>query len=412
MSLKIGRATFEDPRAVTVQGDTVTFSLDLLGTSLADLQAIRQQLLGLDENDDEAIVPVTWSEDSAFDGFYEVLSVDVPTSDAQLLDFYITNCRVALERVAGYSNPTFEAVATNVTRTNSHAMSGAALLYLPGSVTYDIDGLSGIAASDTRAAADGTTVTVLTAGDPNGKSYRFDVAAADYYKAACSIEVEYSGTWYPVVGRQIPRATRFRISNGIVRLTSASSGTGATFEIWNGSAWVSWNVSLTDGSNLPYALGRTTPSMNPGLSARDIPVTVLRNSPEQVTVRQTTFSDSITFTLQRGHRHLTIHWTVATNVTGTASVGVGLSGAGTGGTATTGGIYTTTGSSSTQVIFANTATVTNDTANTRTRNTTGALSGTMFIGGFVGGGTGLNTITNTVLQMMSGVNWRQRVVAR
>jgi len=115
---------------------------------------------------------------------------------------------------------------------------------------------------------------------------------------------------------------------------------------------------------------------------------------------------------------VTISWSVANNTTGPMSFGIGLSGAGTAATAGTGFVHTTGGVGGTQALFSVTGAVltpsdTRDTTNTRIRNSTAALSGTSFAGGVVTAPpTGLNSINGLVTQMMSGLNCRQRVIAR
>lgn len=410
MSLTIGRTVLADPDDVKVNGDDVSFTVELDTTTVADMRAKRQRLANLVGNSDEEVVPVIWSEDAAFDGFYVPVSLSLPSQAVMLSNGYIPPVTVALRRLGGgYANPTFEVTATNVTRTNGHALTNLAPVFIPSdTVTYDIDGFGSVALSNSRPTADGVTMQVLECGNPNGRSYRFDVAPADYYRATCVIEVEIDGAWQIVTGRQVPRATRFRMSNGMIRLTSASASVGSTVEAWNGSAWVSFGVSFYSGSTA-RAIGRFTPGSFGG-SARDIPVSVLRNTPEQITLRQATFSDQVTFSMLRGARHFAAHWTVSNNVTGPDQIGVGLTTA-AGGFVLDAGVQSAT-TSLASLIFATAAAETADTVNTRTRNTVAALSDTIFVGYQLSGDTDLNTALSVQRQMMSGVNWRQRVVSR
>lgn len=408
MTLTIGRASGLRPtRSSPLLGSVIDIDGTIVAASVAELRARRQQLIGLLDNPDEEVVPILWSTDPSYDGFYRIRNANVrhigPTGSPR------ANFRVTAERVGGYANPVFEVVASNVTRTNGHSATGAAVLYVPDTVVYDIDGFSSIASQGTRPTADGTTMQVLATGDPNGRSYRFNVAPADYYRATCTVEIEVGGVWQLVVGTQVPRSTRFRISNGIVRLTSANSGTWAQFEAWNGSAWISQGITMVDPFGMARSLGRWTPGL--GAALADLPVTVLRNSPEAVVVRQSSYSDQVSYSLLRGARHVTIPWATSNNVTGATTVGIGMA---SGVAGTDGGGYVTanTGSGNVGLMFAVAAADTVDTTNTRVRNTTGALSGTVFAGCTVGGGvdTTLSTAFNVFGQMMSGVNWRQRVV--
>jgi hypothetical protein len=407
MTLTIGRASGLRPtRSSPSLSNTIDIDGTIIAASTTELRTRRQQLVGLVDNPDEEVVPILWATDPSYDGFYRIRDVVVrqvgPTGSAR------ASFRVSAERVGGYANPVFEVVASNVTRTNGHSATGAALLYVPDPAFYDIDGFSSVSAFGTRPTADGINVQVLATSDPNGRSYRFNVAPADYYRASCTVEVEVGGAWQLVVGTQIPRATRFRISNGIVRLTSANSGTGATFEAWNGSAWISQGITLVDSLSTLRALGRWAPGMS---AVGDLPVTVVRNSPEAVVVRQSGYSDQVSYSLLRGARHVTVPWAGSSNVSGTTTVGIGMT---TGIAGSDGGGYVTanTAVSNVGMMFATAAADTVDTTNTRVRNTTAALAGTLFVGCTVGGGvdTTLSTAGNVFLQMMSGVNWRQRVV--
>jgi hypothetical protein len=413
VTLLIGRTVLDDPDEVKVSGDEITFVADLLCSSPVEMQVKRQQLANLVGNKDEEVIPLVWSDDPTFNGFYRVKSVNLGSHPVMLTTGYVPPATISLQRIGGgYANPTFEVIGTSIVRTNGH---GASLgltpsLFIPDSVTYDLDGFSSVATSDTRPAADGATVQILATGDPNGRSYRFDVSPESYYQASCLVEVEVGGVWFPVVGRQAPRSVRWRISNGVVRITSASSGAGATFEAWTGSAWVSQGISLLETGITPRPIGRWTPGLGAGAS-RDIPVTVLRNSPETVSLRQSTFSDQVTYSLIRGDRHMTMHWSVSSTATLPTRVGVGMT-AGVAGTDPGNRVVANSGPSSVRMMFATAAADTTDTTNTRVRNTTDAYSDTLFAGAVVPPATGLNSDLQVFLQMMCGVTWRQRVVAR
>jgi hypothetical protein len=388
----------------TVDGDT------------AQSDAVRQQLNGMLGNADEMAFPVTFTVDPRIDGFYQVTGADIserPSSPTTGAFGY----SLQLQRIGGgFGNPTFEVSCTNVTRTNAHGIPGAPLVIVPGdgsSLTYDITGFGSIGSFDTRATADGIGVYLMSVGDPNGRAYRFDVTPADYYRATCSIETLFGSTWFPVIGRQIPLSYQWRISNGLVRFTSGTAGTQATMELWNGSAWASWPIGYWDGSGV-RKIGRTAPGYT---NERAIAVTVLRNSPEQVVIRQQAFDGVVTWTIARGARHATISWSVANNTLGPYSFGVGLV-TGQAGTAISGtaAVHTTAGVSATQALFACAGATTAggvDTANTRIRNTAAALTGAVFAGGVVTPPpSGINALSAQAAQMLAGLNCRQRAIAR
>lgn len=413
MSLTIGRATLADPDDVKVSGDQVTLELELDAGNVAEMKAIRQQVSGLVGNPDEDVFPLTWSEDPSFDGFYRVTGVNLGSSPLMLTNAYLPPGSVALQRVGGYSNPTFECVrSTPVTRTNAHSFTGTSLIVVPGtgtSYTFDVPDYS-FAAYDTRASADGVTLNVSTS---TYNWYRFDVAPDEFYSACCKIEIEYDGTWYPVVGQQIPRSTRFRIGNELVRFTSGDSTDEATFEMWNGSSWSSFEVSFYDSSSNKRKIGRYTPGMDGwSTTARDIPVTIVRNGPEQVAVRMATWDDQVTFSLGRGDLHMTIHWSTRGSADWVGNVSYGLAmTTNTAGTSRTGGIEINAGTYRPLFIMAEARTA--DTTNGRIQASSGASFGTMCIGALIGASpSAFGTYAQLSAQMMAGTSWRQRVVPR
>lgn len=413
MSLTIGRATLADQADVTVDGDTLTVRVLLGASSVTQMKVLRQQIAGLAGNPDEDVFPVISTLDSTLDGFYRVTGVSIPSHAVTYVSGFVPPATITLQRVGGgYSNPTFECVrATPVTRTNAHSFTGSSLIVVPGdgtTYTFDVPDYS-FAAYDTRASADGVTLNVSTS---TYNWYRFDVAPADFYKACCKLEIEYDGTWYPVVGQQIPKSTRFRIGNELVRFTSGDSTNEATFEMWNGSAWTSHEVSFYDSGSNKRKIGRFTPGMDGwSTTARDIPVTIVRNGPEMAAVRMGTWDDQVTFSLGRGDLHMTMHWsTRGSDWVGNVSYGLAMT-TNTGGTSRTGGIEINAGTYRPLFIMAEARTA--DTANGRIRATSGASSGTLCIGALIGGSpTAFGTYSQLSTQMMSGTSWRQRVVPR
>jgi hypothetical protein len=67
-------------------GDRVQVSGDVWCDSVAEAFAARQQILGLADNPDEPLVPVSWVEDASLDGIYEVVASSVNTEQMTLLN--------------------------------------------------------------------------------------------------------------------------------------------------------------------------------------------------------------------------------------------------------------------------------------------------------------------------------------
>jgi hypothetical protein len=118
MTITIGRCTGlrPAPRFPARSGDRVVIRGSILAASLDELKARRQQLLGLEGDVDDPIVPVTWSTDSTLDGFYRVAGVSVEQigpSSVPRATFSVT-----LEAISGNTAPLVEIDASAVVRTN------------------------------------------------------------------------------------------------------------------------------------------------------------------------------------------------------------------------------------------------------------------------------------------------------
>ena len=302
MSLTVGRVVLDDAATVATAGDQVSLTTDVVASSLADLQARRHQLLGLVGDIDDPIVPVTWSEDPSFDGFYQVEDVSLPNTEIQYATFYMQTVTIGLRRIPGYSAPLVEIDASAVVRTNGCGATAGepaaiASAWHSSASTYDSFTVGGTL-SGFRTGADGD---VYFAGQPapfTRTSNAFP-AIASRYSGACRIEVRYGGSWYTVVGQQVPSlsAGNWRISNSLVRFTYATyTGTAATLgglqvEVWDSGAWrdtVTMKLGTWDGSAFTDAVwvggdGIGT-SQTPSGATQALPVRVLRNSPETVTI--------------------------------------------------------------------------------------------------------------------------------
>lgn len=413
MSFTIGRFTApSEPTSVDIDGNTVTFGFHVIpaAATVAALQPLRQQMLGLVENRDEEVVPIVWSADDSFDGFYRVVGVQAPSDQMMINAGRTMNCSVTLERLTDYANPTFEVTVQSVVRTNGHGIStpSTVVAYAPDE-TFD-PGPDLTSASEWSRPPDFTFSVTATArayriaAPLSLTAWRYSAAPVDYYGGACLLEVKYSdGNWYPVTGRQVPYALDWRISNGLVRLTAAPSTTAAdgTFEVYaSGSGWESIGVEHSDG----VRLGRA-----PNLDDAQ-PLQILRNSPEQVSVKIQAGERFVVWTLQRGAHVALGAWGARV----AQQWGLAMSSA-VGGTNVTGGIRVTSNDANgNRVVFAMAAAHTTDTGVTSIVNTSTATSGNFGLGIELGGSSAAagNQAANIVDQYFGAVSWRQRVVNR
>lgn len=249
MSFKLGRVTLEEPFTLRQSGDTLNVEgLARCGTPAA-ARAVRQQLLGLVGNVDEPVVPVTSSE-SGVDGYYRVAGITADTPRGGLSHLQWT---AGLERVSDYSMPMIESVllAPDTIRDNDHSVANSRVYHvLP--VTATQRSLS-VGIEPTFSSEDGDMSIVSTATDdisfPSTTAELIDgieqylLAPGDWYDGACRLELDYAddGTFRQVVGRQIPNLPgeqRWRVSNGIIRITLEDSlDMVLGVSRWTGSVW-------------------------------------------------------------------------------------------------------------------------------------------------------------------------------
>lgn len=421
MTLVVGRVQLEDPDDVEVDGDRVTFTVEPTSADGYELMARRQQLAGLVDNPDEPVIPVVWDQDSSFNGFYRATGVSVGSVEVGLTTGYMPPAQITLERVAGYGLPAFEVMLQSVVRTNGHGITtpnvivagtladaSLAIGFFDG--RPDLVGLSTFTRDSTIAAVDWTLH--YKAAPQALTAYRWSLPAEYYYRDAATIEVEYnygSNTFFTLVGNQIPPGLMWRISNGMVRLTVAPKTSTGTFEVLNTSGvWELRTVGHYDSGWSRTEIGRWG-----GYTTGLMPATVLRNSPEQVTIAVPgSGGGEMVYSLQRFARLVTCAWSAPT----ATQVGVGLGLAHTAaGTNITGGIRATANDpNGNRMVFGVDAAKTTNTAITAVVNTTPATSGTLFIGCELDGSTATtkNTAADLVDQFIGQVSWRQRVIAR
>lgn len=325
MTIKIGRfgngaAGYTVPTPMRVQ-PRGSGEWDLSGvvqcSSAAQMKAVRQNVLGLGELD-EPVVPVEFSDDTDFDGFYEVTSSSVDTS-AEFVSKNRVAWSVGLRRIPDYALPQIEAVLFGSFRSNSHAITPLSLLWFPSSafnVYASISPSRNSFGTVTRTTDDGSVLGYYPRSGSSSAAERatlqYMIGPSDWYDGACRVEVNYGGTYYPVVGRNpysLLSSTGWRITNG--RLRVAPSATAGRLDVsvydTSGAAWETTTFKLytsTGGSDIDAILT----------------FAILRNSPEEVVVRlglqesitavvPTKFRHTLDLTLRRGEHHVECYWT-------------------------------------------------------------------------------------------------------
>lgn len=311
MSLTIGRVELDCPYNIVHEGDRLSFLVDvdgyLTGASLDVAKVYRQQLLGLVDNPDEPVVPITWSDDSDWDGYYQIGSVQIVPTEVYLTDGYVRHFTVAVSatRVSGgfadATNELFCLLVGSTDLTTGDAVSAdpfavgmVGAVWVPA--THPVTDWYATDESRSAADVDMYQVSVGSLGDAESQSFGLSTtpAPADHYDGSCVIESYVGGAYVPVVGRQVPSEyASTRVSNGMVRAWVNDSGE-VEVENWDGTTWRNKTYDLT------YDSGAAT-------IEAPVSMTVLRNSPDMVTVRFTcprTGSDDtkalLSFSVRRG----------------------------------------------------------------------------------------------------------------
>jgi hypothetical protein len=255
----------------------------------ADLRLVRHQLLGLVE-DTARPHPVTDTADPGIDGWYQVRAVDVPTSGDYLIALALP-WRLKLRRLAA-GPATLELGRLGIARRGLTATAHdvtAFDLSADGGWRVSTNAFSSSTASTAAvAASDGSTLTLMRAvavdivSGVNGDNspWFFGMPPGRMLRGACRLSTSADGTtWRTVIGTPFDQ-TRWRIENGVCRITGSTSGTEDIIVeawdpdsggAWQGRAW-SFGLDATFGWRNSYGLRG---------------VQVLRNTTERLTLRLT-----------------------------------------------------------------------------------------------------------------------------
>lgn len=251
--------------------------------------AVRDRLLALVNSKDEPAVPVTWTEDSSVDGWYRVNGATVDYSAASLNDGY-ASWTCDLELIDGL--PQIELLTTFGVITNDESIFNSSLnaadergLYT-GIPNAAIDWSAGsvsrqVKTSQTRTASSGVVRMLygVVSSLPATLVHSYTVEPADAYAGACSITGTYAGVASQLcLGRNMGPTTGLVLSNGLVR-AQLSSG-ALQVQVYDAGTW----RTLGPSTFVISALSNIGPSYTWTWSGAS-QVVVLRNSPEQCSVR-------------------------------------------------------------------------------------------------------------------------------
>ena len=232
----------------------------------------RQQILGLADNPDEPIVPLAYSPDPSIDGYYRVVGSSVSTENLPMGRF---DWSISLVRVAGFAAPSFESVLLGSLRVNSHGIvTGTSVPWhaVPAATSYyDIGGALGTEGYRT---GDNILAVIHNGSGLYDARARWAVPPSFFYKGAATLEV--GTTLSTTVGHQIrDLPENWRLSNGLLRVTPVAGTARLDISCHNTATWDT-PIRVSIGRGVIGVLDEFVEWAS---------VTVLRNSPESVSIR-------------------------------------------------------------------------------------------------------------------------------
>lgn len=266
-------------------GDTARLTGTFKGTTATHAGVVAYQVKGILENPDEQAVPFIASSAPLLTGFYRVTGGSIEQTPEMYRSFWF-NYTLELERVPGVASPVIESRLVGALRSNAHSITTASMVQWWATPT---DAVMDRVASVSTASRTGEGSSVRL-NYVSGSLVMVDAtptwqcAAGDYYDMAARVEVTYDGnTWLRLPGRQIGIAvaasnTGWRINNGFVRVTYGGGNGLLSVQHYSAAAgaWLTAKIyALTIGvsPSTPVAMGAIQT------------ITILRNAPEEVTVR-------------------------------------------------------------------------------------------------------------------------------
>lgn len=283
MSLQVGRlgltTSMRSPSAVSqASGGEVSVSGFITGTTLADVEALVQQTLGLGTTP-ERWVPVVATHNPRLDGVYEVVDVaihDVLGASPPNGNWY--EAALNLRRFPqGFAAPWTQSLLRGALRTNAHSVTtgGTTPWHAVPSTAQGYHAAGVAVGSPVSRVGDGGTAAVYLPGSQvfyNAEpTYR--VPLADWYKMAATVKVGATAPEaHPVVGSQtIHSPDGWRIENGLLRVQSLGGFGTLVLTCHDGAVWSAGagvNLGAWTGGT-PFSSGSFTP-VGPILSARAI----------------------------------------------------------------------------------------------------------------------------------------------
>lgn len=397
-------------------GDTLTLS-GTLGDQGTKTQGrvLRAQFQGLADRVGD-VLPVTFGDSPELDGWYEIGRPSISTDGASF-ESGVFDLSIDLTRVSRSANVLQEMRLLGAGRTNSHTFTTVRRgWYSPGVNAYAIDdGTYSVNAPtrNPRTGADGAMLVVVD--NASGVSLfdataRWRVAADDYYDGGCTILRAVEGTYYRVVGEQIPAGYEGTWAMGNSLLSILGSTTAGKVE---------WSMLWHDGAN--YESFKTFRITNDSSWTEHgygpVGMQIIRNNVDVAAIRvfygaiNTANQFWLDISVRRGARHAEFRWHGQDTVAGSLAWGVKLTSAEAGTNHTSGIHATSADAAGNKYILTSPSTVTTDTTNGRMRLSSNSTDFRFMVGAeMAGAGANFDDFTAIVYQYMGAVSTRQRAV--
>lgn len=425
-SMTIGQVGIDIPLTVpesgTWSGDVLSLngSLGDQSTSRAVSNTLRDQFHGLAARDGE-VVPVTFGDTPDLDGYYVLRRPRVQSVGASW-ESGVWDWSCELERVRASAQVMQEMRLLGAGRTNAHSFTTVRRgWYSPGVGAYGVDDGTGSVDAPTRqyrSGADGSMLVVVD--NASGMLFlsntaavaRWFVSPGSHYLGGCTMTRAVGGTYYRVIGEQIPSGNTglWSIANGLVAVLGSTTAGKAEFSmLWHDGAGYESSKTFritTDSSWTEFGYG-------------PVGMRVVRNRPDMVHLRLfygaigKAALFSLDLVLRRGARHVEFKWTTYGGELGTTGAwGVKLTSAEASTTFTSGIRATSADASGNKYWISSPVAVTADTTNGRLRATLPATTWSFGIGAqMAGAGGSFDDFTSQVYQYMGALRTRQRAVA-
>jgi hypothetical protein len=420
MTVTIGRAVLDDAVSnVQQQGDLLSFDVTITNATTGGLvssgQAVRQQLLGMMNNEDEDVFPVLSTDDPSWDGYYRVQSINVEPFPV-FLSSGAMRASFALQRVGGgYANPAIENYVVSRVATNAHGITSPtyalAISHPRGPASIQLD-RTGLPDATFLRQPIGIWGEINNYYDTGSNFEGYSIAYSDpseYYTNDCRIQYSGGGV---TVGRQFPPIAineTWSMSNGFIWALPSGADNEIDVGVWDPVAMSVETFAVRAGT---ISAGSFTASTTHSIVGASVAPIVLRNSPETISLRVTNGVGEPTFTFTMWRGSMILQVTVDTPTAANVALGIAPTAAGTN---ITGGVRTTSNNGSgNRFVILNRAAVTTSTTHTAAAATTATTRSVFGIAVQRGGSSATNPWQDSDLlqQLCAPPQWQQRVSER